>query len=141
MPADTLRRSHGNFRPAVERPGQRTLITQLDPPTPGFPPVPEHRFVARSAEGDRTVLLSAPLEGVDPGRFVVEEQTARQLAGVLPVAGGVTGSAASEILGSISEGLVKDSSGEVINRNGKTNVADFCDGQGVAATASVWWSI
>lgn len=94
------------------------------------------------------------------------------------VAGGLAGTAASEILGSISEGLVKDSSGEVIYRNGKeindtrestytliesaaqkageaaknpsphivssaataaeqgfnnakTNVADFCDGQGV----------
>ncbi|MGW7197192.1 serine/threonine protein kinase [Streptomyces chryseus] len=62
--------------------GPYTLITRLDSAGgPGTPPVPEHRFIARSADGDRTVLVSAPLDGVDPGRFVVEAQAARYLLG------------------------------------------------------------
>ncbi|GAA2517100.1 serine/threonine protein kinase [Streptomyces gobitricini] len=67
--------------------GPYHLITRLDPTGPGHPPVPEHRFVARSADGERTVLISAPLSGVDPSRFLVEAQAARALAGpwVLPV--------------------------------------------------------
>ncbi|MET7622145.1 serine/threonine protein kinase [Streptomyces sp. NPDC005408] len=68
--------------------GPYYLITRLDPTGPGFPPVPERRFIARSADGDRTVLVSSPLEGVDPGRFLVEADAARRLLGpwVLPVA-------------------------------------------------------
>ncbi|MBT2370079.1 serine/threonine protein kinase [Streptomyces sp. ISL-10] len=68
--------------------GPYQLITRLDPASPGFPPVPEHRFVARSADGDRTVLVSAPLEGIDAGRFLVEAQAARGFGGpwVLPIA-------------------------------------------------------
>ncbi|MEU9010564.1 serine/threonine protein kinase [Streptomyces sp. NPDC048479] len=69
--------------------GPYHLITRLDPPAcPGSPAVPERRFVVRSADGDRTVLLSTPLDGVDPGRFLVEADAARQLLGpsVLPVA-------------------------------------------------------
>lgn len=67
--------------------GPYQLITRLDPTGPGFPPVPQHRFVARSADGDRTVLVSAPLDGTDPGRFLVEAQAARGFGGpwVLPV--------------------------------------------------------
>ncbi|MFI1397822.1 serine/threonine protein kinase [Streptomyces sp. NPDC020681] len=68
--------------------GPYHLITRLDPTGPGFPPAPERRFIARSADGDRTVLVSAPLDGIDPGRFLVEADAARRLIGpwVFPVA-------------------------------------------------------
>ncbi|WP_137992968.1 serine/threonine protein kinase [Streptomyces vilmorinianum] len=70
------------------RVGPYQLITRLDASGPGFPPVPEHRFVARSMDGERTVLVSTPLNGIDPGRFLIEAQEAGALAGrwVLPVA-------------------------------------------------------
>ncbi|MFI9585169.1 serine/threonine protein kinase [Streptomyces sp. NPDC052236] len=71
-------------RPRVNIPrqiGSYYLITRLDPARPGFPPVPEHRFIARSADGDRTVLISAPLEATDPGRFLVEADAARRPLG------------------------------------------------------------
>ncbi|WP_328667692.1 serine/threonine protein kinase [Streptomyces sp. NBC_00322] len=61
--------------------GPYYLITRLDPSGPGFPPAPECRFIARSADGDRTVLVSAPLEGVHAGRFLVEADAARRLLG------------------------------------------------------------
>ncbi|MET7618800.1 hypothetical protein [Streptomyces sp. NPDC005408] len=78
-------------RPRADAPrqiGPYCLITHLDPTGPGFPPGPERRFIARSADGDRTVLVSSPLEGVDPGRFLVEADAARRLLGPwgLPVA-------------------------------------------------------
>ncbi|MER5460673.1 serine/threonine protein kinase [Streptomyces sp. NPDC002668] len=78
-------------RPRVDTPrqiGPYYLITRLDPTGPGFPPAPERRFIARSPDGDRTVLVTAPLEGVDPGRFLVEADAARRLLGpwVSPVA-------------------------------------------------------
>ncbi|MGN9794071.1 serine/threonine protein kinase [Streptomyces sp. OZ13] len=68
--------------------GPYHLVTRLDPTGPGFPPVPEHRFVARSADGERTVLICAPLEAADPARFLVEADAARRLVGpwTLPVA-------------------------------------------------------
>lgn len=68
--------------------GPYHLITRLDPTGPNFPPVPEQRFVARSPDGERTVLVSAPLDGADPGRFLVEADAARRLDGpwTLPVA-------------------------------------------------------
>ncbi|MBT2508559.1 serine/threonine protein kinase [Streptomyces sp. ISL-98] len=77
-------------QPRVDNPrriGPYHLITRLDPAGPGFPPVPERRFVARSADGDRTVLISAPLETTAPGRFLVEADAARRLLGpwVCPV--------------------------------------------------------
>ncbi|MDX2597572.1 serine/threonine protein kinase [Streptomyces sp. WI03-4A] len=55
---------------------------------PAHTPVPEHRFIARSADGDRTVLVSSPLETTDPQRFMVEAETSRYLLGpwVLPAA-------------------------------------------------------
>ncbi|GGW30184.1 serine/threonine protein kinase [Streptomyces xantholiticus] len=68
--------------------GPYQLITRLDPTGHGYPPVPERRFIARSTDGERTVLISAPLEGADPGRFLVEADAARRLLGpwTLPVA-------------------------------------------------------
>ncbi|QGV82535.1 serine/threonine protein kinase [Streptomyces ficellus] len=68
--------------------GPYQLITRLDPAGPGHPLAPERRFVARSADGARTVLVSAPLDGIDPGRFLVEALAARDafaLPWVLPV--------------------------------------------------------
>ncbi|TJZ53159.1 serine/threonine protein kinase [Streptomyces piniterrae] len=44
-------------------------------------PVPESRFIARSADGDRTVLISVPLPGADPGRFLAEAGASRYLLG------------------------------------------------------------
>ncbi|MDQ1010501.1 serine/threonine protein kinase [Streptomyces sp. V4I23] len=72
---------------APRRIGPYHLITRLDAVGAGQPALPEHRFVARSADGDRTVLLSTSLHGADPGRFLVEAEAARRLAGpwVLPV--------------------------------------------------------
>lgn len=68
--------------------GPYHLITRLDPSGPGQPPVPVHRFIGRSADGDRTVLIGTPLEDADPGRFLVEADAGRRLLGpwVLPVA-------------------------------------------------------
>ncbi|MET7716801.1 serine/threonine protein kinase [Streptomyces sp. NPDC005407] len=71
-------------RPRADTPrqiGPYYLITRFDPTGPGFPPVPERRFVARSADGERTMLVRAPLEGADPGRFLVEADAARRLLG------------------------------------------------------------
>ncbi|WP_251061404.1 serine/threonine protein kinase [Streptomyces sp. ISL-100] len=66
--------------------GPYHLITRLDPPH-SAPYTPWRRFVARSADGERTVLLNAPLPGADPARFAVEADAARRLLGpwVAPV--------------------------------------------------------
>ena len=66
--------------------GPYTIVTRLDTGIPAHAPVPEHRFIARSADGDRTVLLSSPLATVDPQRFMAEADTSRYLLGswVLP---------------------------------------------------------
>ncbi|MFI6770352.1 serine/threonine protein kinase [Streptomyces sp. NPDC050355] len=44
-------------------------------------PVPERRFIGRSADGDRTVLIGLPLPGADPGRFLAEAEASRYLLG------------------------------------------------------------
>ncbi|MEU8971534.1 serine/threonine protein kinase [Streptomyces monashensis] len=66
--------------------GPYTVVTRFDAGVPAQTPVPEHRFIARSADGDRTVLLSRPVAGVDPRRFMTEADTSRYLLGswVLP---------------------------------------------------------
>ncbi|MEU8031477.1 serine/threonine protein kinase [Streptomyces sp. NPDC049099] len=66
--------------------GPYTVVTRLDTGIPKQTPVPEHRFIARSADGDRTVLLSRPLATVDAQRFMVEADASRYLLGswVLP---------------------------------------------------------
>lgn len=43
--------------------------------------VPEHRFIARGPDGDRTVLLSTPLPAVDARRFMAEAEASRYLLG------------------------------------------------------------
>ncbi|ROQ32630.1 hypothetical protein EDD98_1622 [Streptomyces sp. PanSC19] len=69
---------------SARRIGPYRLITRLDPPArPGRPgsPVPCRRFIARTDDGERTVLLSAPLPGADPARFAAEADAARRLLG------------------------------------------------------------
>ncbi|MGG7571791.1 serine/threonine protein kinase [Streptomyces sirii] len=44
-------------------------------------PVPERRFIGRSPDGDRTVLIGLPLPGADPGRFLAEAEASRYLLG------------------------------------------------------------
>ncbi|MEE1752268.1 serine/threonine protein kinase [Streptomyces sp. SP18CS02] len=72
--------------PSLRAVGPYHLITRLDPPR--SPHVPVRRFVARGADGERTVLVSTPLPGADPARFAVEAEAARRLTGpwVAPVA-------------------------------------------------------
>lgn len=72
---------------ATRRTGTYRLISRLDPAGGGSQPVPERRFVARSADGERTVLLSAPHEGTDPERFLVEARAAQGHGGrsLMPV--------------------------------------------------------
>ncbi|MGW6982794.1 serine/threonine protein kinase [Streptomyces sp. NPDC054932] len=50
--------------------------------------VPARRFIARSADGDRTLLVCVPRHGADPTRWAAEAEGARALAvpGFLPVA-------------------------------------------------------
>ncbi|GAA3914737.1 hypothetical protein GCM10022244_25620 [Streptomyces gulbargensis] len=65
--------------------GSYRLITRLDPSPSaggrGGVPAPHRRFVARSTDGERTVLLSVPLPGADPARFATEAEAARHLVG------------------------------------------------------------
>lgn len=65
----------------TRRIGPYTVVTRLDGGRSANTPVPEHRFIARSADGDRTVLLSSPLAAVDPGRFMAEADVSRYLLG------------------------------------------------------------
>ncbi|KQX52704.1 MULTISPECIES: serine/threonine protein kinase [unclassified Streptomyces] len=65
---------------SARRIGPYRLITRLDPPRPGSP-LPCRRFVARSEDGEQTVLLNAPLPGTDPSRFAVEADAGRRLIG------------------------------------------------------------
>ncbi|MFF8840646.1 serine/threonine protein kinase [Streptomyces sp. NPDC015130] len=67
-------------RPSAQdrRVGPYRLVTRLDPPGTA---VPCRRFVARTPDGDRTVLLSTPLPGTDPARFAAEATAGRYLLG------------------------------------------------------------
>ncbi|WSQ12180.1 serine/threonine protein kinase [Streptomyces sp. NBC_01231] len=70
----------------VRRIGPYVVVTSLDPRRNAQTPVSEHRFIARSADGDRTVLISTPLASTGPQRFMAEADTSRYLLGpwVLP---------------------------------------------------------
>ncbi|MFD4559942.1 hypothetical protein ACFWP5_37460 [Streptomyces sp. NPDC058469] len=61
--------------------GPYTVVTRLDSHLPAHTPVPERRYIARSADGDRTVLLSTHLPSTDPQRFMAEAATSRYLLG------------------------------------------------------------
>ncbi|MET8475307.1 serine/threonine protein kinase [Streptomyces sp. NPDC006422] len=58
--------------------GPYQLLTSIDQ-EPGA--APANRCIARTAGGDRTVLLSMPAAGVDPNRFMAEADAARYLLG------------------------------------------------------------
>ncbi|MFF5028276.1 serine/threonine protein kinase [Streptomyces collinus] len=60
--------------------GPYVLITGLDDSHSRIP-VPERRYVARSADGEHTVLLSLPGTGGDPRRFLAEAEASRYLLG------------------------------------------------------------
>ncbi|MFB7867600.1 serine/threonine protein kinase [Streptomyces sp. NPDC056069] len=85
----------------MERPYR--LVTRLDPPesasAAASPTTPYRRFVARSAEGDRTVLFSAPHPGADPDLFRAEAEAAQRVTApwTLPVqaVGGADGAGGS----------------------------------------------
>ncbi|MFC7867095.1 serine/threonine protein kinase [Streptomyces murinus] len=67
---------------ASRRPvGPYHLITALDDPHTRVP-VPERRYIARSADGLRTVLLALPYPGRDPGLFLAEADASRYLLGL-----------------------------------------------------------
>ncbi|MFF1453460.1 serine/threonine protein kinase [Streptomyces sp. NPDC058274] len=70
----------------TRRIGPYTVVTRLDIGIPAHTPVPEHRYIARSVDGDRTVHLSRPLATMDPQRFMAEAGSSRYLLGpwVLP---------------------------------------------------------
>lgn len=60
--------------------GPYALITPLDDLRSRIP-VPERRYIARSADGRHTVLLSLPHQGSDPQRFLAEADASRYLLG------------------------------------------------------------
>ncbi|MER7200626.1 serine/threonine protein kinase, partial [Streptomyces sp. NPDC000188] len=60
--------------------GPYAPITRLDDRT-SRSPVPEHRYIARTPDGDRTVLVSVPLPGTDPQRYMTEADASRYLLG------------------------------------------------------------
>ncbi|MEV6779081.1 serine/threonine protein kinase [Streptomyces syringium] len=63
--------------------GPYAVVTRLDGDRfgPTGPPVPENRFIARSADGERTVLIGVPRAGADHARFAAEAETSRYLLG------------------------------------------------------------
>ncbi|WP_347404562.1 serine/threonine protein kinase [Streptomyces sp. MST-110588] len=63
-----------------QRIGPYTVIVGLDDEA-GATPMPEKRFIARSADGERTVLVCVPGDGADPGRFLAEAEASRHLLG------------------------------------------------------------
>ncbi|WP_399082398.1 serine/threonine protein kinase [Streptomyces sp. BBFR2] len=66
--------------------GEFVTLARLDPAA--RQDVPERRYLARSADGARTVLIGLPLPDADPGRWAAEAQWAGKLAqpGLWPVA-------------------------------------------------------
>ncbi|MER6344187.1 serine/threonine protein kinase [Streptomyces sp. NPDC001532] len=73
----------------ARRIGPYTVVTRLDgASTVTGTAVPEHRFIARSADGDRTVLIGTPLPATDPRRYMAEAEASRYLLGpwILPAA-------------------------------------------------------
>ncbi|MCB5908910.1 serine/threonine protein kinase [Streptomyces pinistramenti] len=77
----------GLWQEDPSRIGEFVTLARLDGAA-GAQVVPERRYVARSADGARTVLVSLPAAGADPGRWAVEAQGAGRLVqpGFWPVA-------------------------------------------------------
>ncbi|WP_432154898.1 serine/threonine protein kinase [Streptomyces tricolor] len=70
----------GRAAASRRRVGPYRVITALDDPRTKYP-VPERRYIARSTDGQHTVLLSLPHGGGDPQRFLAEAETSRFLLG------------------------------------------------------------
>ncbi|AOR31775.1 serine/threonine protein kinase [Streptomyces fodineus] len=70
----------GRAAKTQRREGPYHLITALDDPRTRVP-VPERRYIARSGDGQHTVLLSLPLSGSDPRPFLTEADASRYLLG------------------------------------------------------------
>ncbi|MFF3496803.1 serine/threonine protein kinase [Streptomyces sp. NPDC002795] len=66
---------------AAQQVGPYLLLTSIDHSIEQARPVPAVRGIARTPDGDRTVLLSTPAPGVDPNRFMAEADAARYLLG------------------------------------------------------------
>src|SRR5947209_7228573 len=64
----------------ARRIGPYYLVGRLDADEAEVP-VPERRFIARDARGNRTVFVSVPGAGADQERFAAEAQDARRLTG------------------------------------------------------------
>ncbi|MGY0019113.1 serine/threonine protein kinase [Streptomyces sp. YJ-C3] len=66
-------------RKRTPRFGPYTALTRLDGPT--GPPTPTIRHIARTPDGNRTVLLTTPHPSTDPTRFMAEADASRYLVG------------------------------------------------------------
>ncbi|MFJ8013264.1 serine/threonine protein kinase [Streptomyces sp. NPDC096339] len=75
--------------------GPYVTLARLDADSDAAHCVPERRYLARAADGERTVLLCVPRVGADPSRWAIEAEGARRLSvpGFLTVAevGGTAG--------------------------------------------------
>ncbi|WP_367045294.1 serine/threonine protein kinase [Streptomyces sp. Je 1-332] len=69
---------HAEIGEAGRRTGPYTALIDLDDGSYGVL-APERRFVARGADADRMVLISIPLPGTDPQRFMAEAEASRYL--------------------------------------------------------------
>nr|WP_308295742.1 serine/threonine protein kinase [Streptomyces sp. ODS25] len=74
-PPGPVQPSTGSDR-AARQAGPYTVITRLDDRAFAAA-VPERRFIARSVDGERTMLVSTPLDGADPQAFMIEAEAAR----------------------------------------------------------------
>ncbi|MEU8702216.1 serine/threonine protein kinase [Streptomyces sp. NPDC048680] len=61
--------------------GPYLVVARLDPTGPGATAVPEQRLIGRTPDGERTAMVSVPLDSTDPARFLAEAQAARFLLG------------------------------------------------------------
>jgi eukaryotic-like serine/threonine-protein kinase len=72
--------SEAAYRSVPSSVGPYTVVARPDLEVPGVA-LPEERFVARSRDGARTVLVCVPRPGADAGRFVAEAEGSRYLLG------------------------------------------------------------
>ncbi len=59
--------------------GPYVILARLDPES-AERTVPERRYLGRSADGERTVLVCVPRAGADPSRWAIEAEGARRLS-------------------------------------------------------------
>jgi hypothetical protein len=61
--------------------GPFTPISRLDGQASRAAPVPENRYSPAPPDGDRTVLVSVPLPGANPERYMTEAEACREAGG------------------------------------------------------------